>query len=360
MPDSARRPGPFVDGHGSICRRGEPSIPSPLGAWGPRKGVPTGERSDSTANCGSQDTLRIEVAAWRDQTEAPVARAHTVTGTVRHHDAFPSKFVRPRDVLVWLPPGYARDPKQRYPVVYFHDGQNVFDAATSFIGAEWGADEAADRLIGSGKIPPVIMVAVSNTAARMDEYTSTRDERSGGGNSGAYFRFLVEELQPFMNRTYRTRTTPRHTAVIGSSLGGLAALNLGLSYPEAVRPDRVCVAGGVVGRECDREAGSCRREAQPLRVCSTSAMPRARRRRMAIARAPITPATLRDALLESGWREREDLHYEEIEEAPQQRARMGRAHRPHSRFRSAREALAGLTPVARFHDAREAGVISAR
>lgn len=268
----------------------------------------------ATATAGS-DTVHVEVAAWRDQTEAPVARARTITGTVVKHAAFPSKHVASRDILVWLPPGYDRQPLRRYAVAYFHDGQNVFDGATSFIpGQEWRADEAADGLIRARRIPPVIMVAVPNTAARVDEYTAEAGGPRGGGKSADYFRFLVEELMPFVNAHYRTQTDPAHTAVIGSSLGGLASLDLGLAYPErfgrigCVSPAVWWADTAIVSRV--RQVGK-----RPLRVW------------VDIGTAESTSSStgqkvwldharfLREAMVQAGWREGADLHYEEVEGA---------------------------------------------
>lgn len=255
------------------------------------------------------DTIRIDVATWRD-TGGPVApRAHTLTGEIRRHGPLPSKYVSARSVLVWLPPGYVDSPKRRYGVVYLHDGQNVFDGATSFIpGQEWGADEAADRLIRGRRTPPFIMVAVPNSSSRMSEYTSARDGRHGGGGSAEYFRFLKEELKPFIDRTYRTMKDPAHTAVIGSSLGGLASLDLGLTHPGTfgligcVSPSVGWADSAIVHRVL---AGSKR----PLRIW------------LDIGTAEGTPAVvqetraLRDALLARGWREGGDLHYQEFEGA---------------------------------------------
>ena len=172
------------------------------------------------------ETAEVLVEAWRDQVEEQ-ARVSTVTGTIQHHPQLTGKDLRhDRDVWVWLPPGYESHPAARYPVLYMHDGQNVFDAATSFIGLEWEADETATRLIAQGGMEPVIIVAVANTSDRTLEYAPPSGQ-SGGGD--AYGRFLVEELKPFIDRTYRTR--PEVTGLAGSSLGGLITLYLGLEYP---------------------------------------------------------------------------------------------------------------------------------
>src|SRR5262249_27366897 len=90
-------------------------------------------------------------------------RKHTLTGNIKVHRAFPSRILGNwRDILVYLPPGYRRFSRKRYPVLYLHDGQNVFDAATSFAGVEWGVDETAERLIRQKQIEPLIIVAVSD------------------------------------------------------------------------------------------------------------------------------------------------------------------------------------------------------
>src|SRR6266536_5064263 len=100
---------------------------------------------------------------------------HTLTGNIKRHRAFHSKVLgNRRDVLVYLPPGYRRFSRRDYPVLYLHDGQNVFDAATSFGGVEWGVDETAQRLIRTKVIDPLIIVAVANMGEeRVHEYAPT-------------------------------------------------------------------------------------------------------------------------------------------------------------------------------------------
>lgn len=162
-------------------------------------------------------------------------RPHTLTGDIRTHDRFHSEHLEhDRDVVVYLPPGYDARQARRYPVLYLHDGQNVFDEATSF-GDEWRVDETAQALIEAKKMEPAIVVGVYNTGEhRVDEYTPTaRSDKGGGGHVDAYGKMLVEELKPFIDREYNTLPGAANTAMGGSSLGGLATMHLGLRYPSA-------------------------------------------------------------------------------------------------------------------------------
>jgi len=169
-------------------------------------------------------------------------RKHTLTGNIKRHRAFPSKVLgNRRDVLVYLPPGYSRFSRNRYPVLYLHDGQNVFDAATSFAGVEWGVDETAQRLIKQQQIEPVIIVAVANVGdERIHEYAPTpgviddKDKRKkrSRGLVPIYGKFLIEELKPFIDRKYRTKPEGEFTGLGGSSLGGLATLAMGIFFSE--------------------------------------------------------------------------------------------------------------------------------
>jgi predicted alpha/beta superfamily hydrolase len=205
-----------------------------LGAWaGVEKDASGRDRTNRALVVNREETIEIEVAAWGSG-EANKPIKSTATGDLHVHREFASKVLgNRRKVVVWLPPGYDSEPSRRYPVLYLQDGQNVFDAATSAFGNEWRADETADRLIRDKAIPPIILVAIDNTPNRMNEYTPIRDESmKTGGDGPRYVRFLVEELKPFIDATYRTQPGPKSTAIGGSSLGGLIAMEMALDHPE--------------------------------------------------------------------------------------------------------------------------------
>lgn len=178
---------------------------------------------------GKSQRIEVTVHAW----SAVLPRRSTVTGLLKLHHEFSSQHLtRSRTLSVWLPPGYETT-SDRYPVLYLHDGQNLFDAATAAFGVEWQADETATRLIAERRIPAIIIVGIGNTPDRLDEYSPTRDERlKRGGRGSLYARFLVEEVKPFIDRTYRTRPDRESTAIGGSSLGGLISMQVCELFPE--------------------------------------------------------------------------------------------------------------------------------
>jgi predicted alpha/beta superfamily hydrolase len=145
---------------------------------------------------------------------------------------------------VYLPREYRRLARRRYPVLYLQDGQNVFDAATSFSGVEWGVDETAQRLIRKNLLEPLIIVAIANVGEdRIHEYAPTRGvidanakrKKRSRGQARQYGRFLIEELKPYIDKKYRTKHEAEFTALGGSSLGGLLTLSLGLWFPNVFR-----------------------------------------------------------------------------------------------------------------------------
>lgn len=180
-----------------------------------------------------------------------------LSGRVETLASLSSEHVEARRVDVWLPPGYPAG-SARYPVLYMHDGQNLFDTATAFGGVEWGVDEVLARLIGSAQARPAIVVGIWNTPHRLREYmpqkavaaaapgrdplAALRAELRGQPLlSDAYLRFLVEELKPWIDGRYATHPEREATFVMGSSMGGLISLYALLEY-SAVFGGAACVS----------------------------------------------------------------------------------------------------------------------
>jgi predicted alpha/beta superfamily hydrolase len=185
--------------------------------------------------------------------------AHTpaprATGRVESFQPMPSRHVAARRIDVWLPPSYAAEPTRRYPVLYMHDGQNLFDPGLSYGGVDWDIDGVMTREAAAGRVREAIVVGVWNTPARFAEYMPAKPVPPGqiatgvpGFNTGraedlqsdAYLRFLVEELKPRVDARYRTLPGRDDTAVMGSSMGGLISLYALAEYPEVFG-----AAGGV-------------------------------------------------------------------------------------------------------------------
>jgi predicted alpha/beta superfamily hydrolase len=136
---------------------------------------------------------------------------------------------RPRTIRVYLPPGYSASNK-RYPVLYMHDGQNLFDDATSYVG-EWGVDEALDQLAKEGL--SVIVVGIDHGGEkRMTELNAWDNAKFGKGEGKQYTDFIVKVLKPWVDANYRTRPGRKDTGIMGSSMGGLASQYALFQYPD--------------------------------------------------------------------------------------------------------------------------------
>ncbi|MET0406338.1 MAG: alpha/beta hydrolase-fold protein, partial [Cystobacter sp.] len=196
-------------------------------------GLPLEENHGFTTG-DEYEHVPFTVEWWADFGTMPPPQVRT--GDIRYHFSVEpkDKTLKARDVVVWLPPGYEQDTSRRYPVLYMHDGQNLMDATTAAFSVEWNVDETADRLVKANEVEPLIIVGIDNTEDRIAEYTPVPfgDKYPDAGRADAYGRFLVEELKPFIDATYRTRTDAASTGLAGSSLGGLVSLYLGLRYPD--------------------------------------------------------------------------------------------------------------------------------
>src|SRR5690349_19299922 len=243
---------------------------------------------------------------------------HTLTGDFRTHENFHSQHLEwDHTLLVLLPPGYDADPNKRYPVLYLHDGQNVFDKATS-VGEEWRVDETALGLITAGAIEPLIVVGIYNTGEhRIDEYTPTTDaEKKMGGKADQYGRMLIEEIKPFIDKEYRTHPGAITTGLGGSSLGGLLTLHLGIRRPDvfgkiAALSPSVWWDNKVIVREVGELPAKL-----PLKIWLDAGTGE--------GEEVITDArALKDALVAKGWVEGQDLVYVEAEGAQHNEASWG-------------------------------------
>ncbi|MCR5889565.1 T9SS type A sorting domain-containing protein [Hymenobacter sp. J193] len=183
---------------------------------------------------GAAATVELQVANWKDL-GGPGGCTSTAlqpnVQVVNASFAMPQLGGRTRRVWIYLPVDYATSAR-RYPVLYMHDGQNVFDKCTSFSG-EWGVDEALRQLQQSGQDPTgTIVVAVDNGGnSRLNEYSPWPNaEYKSGGEGDKYVDFLVETLKPYIDQQYRTLTGREYTGIAGSSMGGLISVYAALKY----------------------------------------------------------------------------------------------------------------------------------
>lgn len=137
-----------------------------------------------------------------------------------------------RALRIYLPPSYDENPAKRYPVLYMHDGQNLFDPKTASFGVEWGISQTINHLVATGVMDEVIVVGIDNTPDRIPEYTPCCDPKYGGGKLDAYAHFVVDTVKPYVDHTYRTLPAKEDTAILGSSLGGIASVYIAAHYPQ--------------------------------------------------------------------------------------------------------------------------------
>ena len=201
-----------------------------------KEGKDVGNR---TLKVDADAVIEVSVEGWKDMfASSSQPRKSTANKNVRIIDTafFIPQLNRTRRVWIYLPPSYSASNK-KYPVLYMHDGQNVFDDATSFSG-EWGVDEAIDTL--GLKTRECIVVGIDNGGdKRLNEYCPydfslngiAANNKSNVGEGGKYVDFLVKTLKPFIDKKYRTLKDSKNTFTAGSSMGGLISMYAVLKYP---------------------------------------------------------------------------------------------------------------------------------
>jgi predicted alpha/beta superfamily hydrolase len=229
---------------------------------------------------------------------------------LHRHEQFHSAFLeQDRDVLIWTPPGYEQV-QDSYPVLYMHDGQNLFEPHTAFNpGEHWRVGETATELIEAGSIEPLIIVGIHNTGeTRIAEYTPTGDKKLGGGHADDYGRMIIEELKPIIDRAYRTRPGPESTGIAGSSLGGLVSLHLGFTHPAVFTKIAALSPSVWWGRKAILKTIRESRSKPPLKLWVDMGTAEGRR-------GLDDARLLKAALVGLGFFEGADLHYAEYEGA---------------------------------------------
>ena len=202
------------------------------GAWSSvecdKKGFAIENRSYTFGS--KPDTLKLKIVGWDNLFDVENASTVTKQVTVLSDTFNMPQLNRKRRVWLYLPADY-KTSNQSYPVVYMHDGQNLFDKKTSSYSNEWSVDETLDKLFRNKNLK-LIVVGIDNGAdKRLDEYSPFKNEKYGGGEGDAYLEFIVNTLKPYIDANYNTLKDKKHTAIFGSSMGGLISHYAALKYP---------------------------------------------------------------------------------------------------------------------------------
>lgn len=201
------------------------------GNWAKVEGKNAGVNIDNRLlRLTSDSTIEMSIEAWQDDFAA-VEKKHTAGNNVQIIDTafFIPQLNRSRAIWIYLPEDY-RNSKKRYPVMYMHDAQNIFDEYTAGFG-EWEVDECLDSLIKQGR-PACIVVGIENGPQRVNEYNPFYFNRFGEGEGDAYISFIAETLKPHIDKHYRTLSSKENTLIAGSSMGGLISYYAMLRRPD--------------------------------------------------------------------------------------------------------------------------------
>jgi predicted alpha/beta superfamily hydrolase len=177
-------------------------------------------------NITSDSTFYYSIDGWKKESGSK-EKQHTISANVMILDTafYIPQLKRTRRIWIYLPADY-QNSRKYYPVLYMHDGQNLFDEYTAYSG-EWGIDETLDEIHGA-----CIVVGIDNSSTRrLNEYNVNTSNRFGQGEGRQYLEFITKTLKPYIDKKFRTLSTRQSTFMAGSSMGGLISLYAGLYYP---------------------------------------------------------------------------------------------------------------------------------
>lgn len=178
----------------------------------------------------ANDTLKVKILGWGNFFDNENVSTAANNITVLSEDFEMQELYTARRIWMYLPPDYDTSNKS-YPVLYMHDGQNLFDTKTAYSG-EWEIDETLNRLFKENKLELIVVGIDNGGEKRMDEYSPWKHQEYGGGEGDDYLKFIVNTLKPYIDSTYRTLSDKYQTGIMGSSMGGLISFYAGLKYPD--------------------------------------------------------------------------------------------------------------------------------
>jgi predicted alpha/beta superfamily hydrolase len=196
--------------------------------------------SNFTVMPAQDTTLLIEVVRWRDELKEDKSG---MTGDFHEFPDMAYSGIMDRDVTVRLPDNYENSDMASYPVLYVHDGQNVFNPNSSTLGIDWSIDEWVDSLVEARSIQPLIVVAINCTGDRYADY-------SPGKKGENYMNFVVDKLKPMIDSLYRTKSGRENTAVMGASMGGLISFMMHWQHNE-IFGKAACLSPALLFRDVD-------------------------------------------------------------------------------------------------------------
>ncbi|ANQ49806.1 histidine kinase [Flammeovirga sp. MY04] len=186
-------------------------------------------------------TIEISINNWTDGSN--LIPKGQITGNVEYFKDFKIKGLEDRDIIVWLPPSYSSNSKQRFPVLYMHDGQNIIDPKTSSFGVDWQVDETVDQLSKANLLQEMIIVGVYCTKDRNDDYGVTEKGK-------IYRKAFATDIKKLIDTNYRTLPEKEHTLVAGSSMGGLVSFMIAWEHPD-VYAGAICMSPAFKYEEFD-------------------------------------------------------------------------------------------------------------